>query len=214
MQFDRAEWLGEWENFELYFTSSAPEMQKAWQLAEQAVREQKKNLISAVLFRKGAMAFWQSACYTKTAASPLRLGGWHIEPVNNDDMQITWFDDEHHTLGTWCYSLDSVLEKGLEGKTNFLLCAKDAAPDCSYRCLLTMAPMPERGAKEQGGLISHLHFQFAAQKEQLIKPNGKLCFPHWYATMCDGEAIMLQKCNIVLALHKLPTWNNIEMGTR
>lgn len=210
MQFDRTEWLGEWENFELYFTSSAPEMQKAWKLAEQAVREQKKNLISAVLFRKGAMAFWQSACYTQTPASPLRLGGWHIVPTDGDAIQITWFDDAHRTLGAWRYSLDSVLEKGLEGKPNFLLCAQDAAPDCPYRFLLTMVPMPERSAKEQGRLISHLHFQFAAQKAQLIKPNGKLCSPHWYATMCDGEATLLQKCNIVLALHKLPTWEKLE----
>ena len=57
--------------------------------------------------------------------------------------------------------------------------------------------------KLKGGLISHLHFQFASTREQMIKENGKLKKPHWYATMCDADATMQQRCNIVRALHKL-----------
>lgn len=209
MEFDRTEWLGEWENFELYFTSAAPALQSAWQAAEQAVRTQKKDLVSAMLFRNGAKRFWQDACYTQTLTSPRRLGGWSIAPCGERDVTITWRDDTGCELGAWSYTLDTVLEKGLEGKPNFLLFAPDTAPDCPYRYMLTMPPMPARTEKDHGGLIAHLHFQFAAQRSDLIRPNGSLRHKHWYATMCDGDATLLQKCNIVLALHKLPVWSEL-----
>ena len=69
--------------------------------------------------------------------------------------------------------------------------------------------MPEHAEKEKGGLISHLHFQFGRKKEQIVKSNGKLRKPHWYATMCDADATTLQRCNIVRALHKLPMWKEL-----
>lgn len=69
------------------------------------------------------------------------------------------------------------------------------------RCLLAMEPMPPRTARKTGGLLSHLHFQYASSPE-----NGKLCNPMWYATMCDGDGTLLEQCNIVRALHHLPVW--------
>lgn len=201
MHFDRAEWLGNWENFELYFDDPDPAMRSAWQDAEEAVRNRKKDPVSAFLFRHGAKRFWQDACATRTKESPLCLGGWRVEPSGEGDVTIAWYDDEGKTLGAWRYTVDSVLENGLEKKPNLLLFAPDAAPTCPYRYVLTMPPMPARREKEAGGLISHLHFQFSAEKFNIVKPNGRLQKPHWYATMCDGDATMLQRCRIVRALH-------------
>ena len=64
MNFDRSEWIGNWENFELYFTDDAPAMVRSWEDAEKSVKENKNGLISAILFRHGAKRFWQDACYT------------------------------------------------------------------------------------------------------------------------------------------------------
>ena len=51
MNFDRSEWIGNWENFELYFTDDAPAMVRSWEDAEKSVKENKNGLISAILFR-------------------------------------------------------------------------------------------------------------------------------------------------------------------
>lgn len=42
MRFDRTEWIGNWENFELYFTDTDPAMCKAWEDAETAIPLQRK----------------------------------------------------------------------------------------------------------------------------------------------------------------------------
>jgi len=201
MEFDRTQWLGNWENFELYFDDPHPDMCRAWAAAEEAVRARKKNLVSALLFRNGAKAFWQEACCTKTKESPCRLGGWRVNPAGKADVTIEWYADTKKSLGCWQYTLESILEKGLEGKPNILLLAPDAPLDCPYRFVLSMAPMPARREKDSGGFISHLHFQFSAEKSKLIKPDSHLRHPHWYATMCDADATMLQRCQIVRALH-------------
>ena len=117
MTYCQDAWLGAWENFENYFTDESPAIMQAWVDAEASIKENKKSLLSAFLFRKGA--------------------------------------------------------------------------------------------KEQGGLISHLHFQYASCREQLLKKNGRLRATHWYATMCDGDATLLQRCNIVRAMHKLEIWTEI-----
>jgi len=201
MQFDRAEWFGSWENFELYFDDPDPAMQAAWTDAEQAVRTKKKNPVAAMVFRHGAKRFWQDACGTRTDESPCRLGGWRVQPEGERDVRIEWLDDARQSLGSWRYTEESILEKGLEGKPNIVLFAPDAPAGCPYRYLLSMAPMPARAEKDHGGLISHLHFQFAAEKTGLIKPGGHLRRPHWYATMCDADVTMQQRCRIVRALH-------------
>ncbi len=79
---------------------------------------------------------------------------------------------------------------------------KEKAGPFSY--LISMEPMPERSQKDQGGLISHVHFQYASQMEKLVNSKGKLKHRHWYATMCDGDADEKQRCNIVRAMHGLP----------
>lgn len=212
MEFDRTEWIGNWENFELYFTDQNPAMCRAWEDAEIATKERKKNMISAFLFRNGAKQFWIDGCYTITDENKVRLGGWHVTPVGGEDSQdisVEWLDENQNSLGTYVYTLDTVLEKGLEGKENYLLYAEDAPSDSPFRYLLSMPPMPDHAEKLKGGLICHLHFQFAGTKEQIIKSNGKLRKPHWYATMCDADVTMLQRCNIVRALHKLEVWEKL-----
>lgn len=207
MAYDFSEWVGSWENFELYFDDPHPAMRQAWQEAEQAIRTRKKDPVSAILYRNGAKRFWQDACYTKTDANPYRLGGWRVAADGDDALAVEWLAEDGASLGLWHYRLDTVIQKGLEGKVNYLFCASDATPDCPFGCFLTMAPMPARAEKESGGLIAHLHFQFAAKKEDLLKPGDRLRHPHWYATLCDAEATMLQRCNIVRALHKLDVWD-------
>lgn len=209
MEFDRSEWLGNWENFELYFTDDAPAMVKTWEDAERAVKENKNGLISAILFRHGAKRFWQDACYTVNDENPVKLGGWKIEACGSRNIILEWFDTAGVSIGRYEYGLDSVVEKGLEGKPNFLLRAVNAPEGCPFGYMMSMPPMPEHEEKNQGGLISHLHFQFAPDRDELIKPNGKLRHPHWYATMCDRDATLLQRCNIVRAMHKLNVWEKL-----
>ena len=102
-----------------------------------------------------------------------------------------------------------ISQKDRKSNENYLLHAENAPQDDPFAYLLSMPPMPEHAEKEKGGLISHLHFQFGRKKEQIVKSNGKLRKPHWYATMCDADATMLQRCNIVRALHKLPVWKEL-----
>lgn len=209
MDFDRTEWIGNWENFELYFMDESPAMVRSWEDAERAVKENKNGLISAILFRHGAKRFWQDACYTVNKENPVMLGGWKVEPSGKENITIGWFDVEGSSLGCYTYGLDMVVEKGLEGKINYILKAEDAPDGCPFRYMLSMPPMPEHEEKNRGGLISHLHFQYASGRDMLIKANGKLKNPHWYATMCDRDATLLQRCNIVRAMHKLDTWDRL-----
>ena len=209
MKFDRTQWLGNWENFELYFTDTDPAMCRAWEDAEFATKNRKKDMVSAFLFRHGAKQFWMDGCYTITKENKVKLGGWRICPVEHEGVSVEWLDENKNSLGTFVYTLDTILEKGLEGKENYLLYAKDAPENSPFRYLLSMPPMPDHSEKLNGGLICHLHFQFGSAKEQIVKTNGKLKKPHWYATMCDADATMLQRCNIVRALHKLEVWEKL-----
>ena len=62
----------------------------------------------------------------------------------------------------------------------------------------------------EGGLLSHLHFQYASGPEHLFDPDtNALRSPLWYATMCDGDGTLLEQCNIVRALHRLPVWEEL-----
>ena len=68
----------------------------------------------------------------------------------------------------------------------------------------------QRGSYQNGGLLSHLHFQYAAQPEALFDPETKkLRNPMWYATMCEDAGTVLEQCNIVRALHRLPVWEKL-----
>lgn len=67
----------------------------------------------------------------------------------------------------------------------------DAPNECQFRYMLAMEPMPEREERLNGGLLSHLHFQYASRLELLFK-DGKLNKQMWYATMCDGDGELLE----------------------
>ena len=204
MEYRPSDWLGRWQNFESYFNPEEPYLNKAWQAAEAAGAQMP-------MFRQGGVkAFWQRACVTVTPENPHTLGGWEITPAEGDKLCIRWLAQDGTDLGQAVYHLETVLEKGLEGKENALFVAEDAGENWPFRCLLAMEPMPARTARQDGGLLSHLHFQYASRAEQLFDPDSrKLRNPMWYATMCDGDGTLLEQCNIVLALHRLPVWETL-----
>ena len=202
MEFNQKEWLGCWVNFESYIYSEEPAMQKCWEDAEGVAR-------MMPMFKNGAKAFWQMACNTVNDENAVRLGGWHIE-ADHDGMQIEWVGENGENLGKQTYTLSAIVPKGLEAKENFLFEAKDAPGGWPFRYLLAMAPMPPRSALEEGGLLSHLHFQYAGKLENILK-DDILVKPMWYATMCAGDGTALDRCNIVRALHHLPKWNQLTV---
>lgn len=221
MKYQTCDWLGKWKNFESYINSADPYLEKAWQDAEAAAGKMP-------MFQGGAKKFWQKVCVTATPENPHVLGGWNITAAEISNaaggdaesaavadelpaaLRIEWLAEDGTSLGSSVYHLDSILEKGLEGKENFLFVAEDAAPDWAFRCLLAMEPMPQRGSYQNGGLLSHLHFQYAAQPEALFDPETKkLRNPMWYATMCEDAGTVLEQCNIVRALHRLPVWEKL-----
>lgn len=203
MEYHMNDWLGQWQNFEQYLTSTEPALLRAWQNAEEAVTSMKMPM-----FRNGAKAFWQKACVTTSPENPHTLGGWNITAAEADKLCIEWTDANGNGLGKAVYHLETLLQKGLEGKENLLFVAEDVPGNWPFRCLLAMEPMPPRTARKSGGLLSHLHFQYASSPDKLFDPeSGTLRSPMWYATMCDGNGTLLEQCNIVLALHRLPVWS-------
>ncbi len=202
MIFDKEEWLGSWVNFESYIYSAEAAMKQCWAEAEELAQ-------TMPMFKNGAKAFWRMACNTINAENTVRLGGWQIDATEKG-MSIEWFAENGSSLGKHNYILSTIIPKGLEAKENLLFEAIDAPEGWPFRYLLAMAPMPERSAKNNGGLLSHLHFQYAGSPEKLLK-DGVLCKPMWYATMCDGDGDLLQQCNILRALHHLPVWNELPI---
>ena len=71
MEFHPNDWLGRWQNFESYITSTDPHLQLAWQEAEAAAA-------ALPMFKSGAKQFWQTACVTTSIGNPHTLGGWTI----------------------------------------------------------------------------------------------------------------------------------------
>ena len=201
MEFHQTDWLGRWNNFESYLTSTDPHMQVAWRDAE--------GVAAALpMFKNGAKAFWQMACVTTSIGNPRTLGGWEIAPAGSDKLCIEWLADDGAPLGRAIYHLDRVLERGLEGKENALFMAENVAADWPFRCLLAMEPMPPRAARLQGGLLSHLHFQYANDLHTLVATDEAtgvetLRNPRWYATMCANEGTVEDRCAIIRALHHL-----------
>lgn len=204
MEFVVKEWLGVWDNFEGYIDSKDSYMQMVW---DEVVIACESNPALKKMFPHGAKKFWEQACNTITEENLVRLGGWSIEE-KDQGLQIAWLDESGKEIGCYEYELDQIVEKGLEGKQNLLFIAKNAPETCAFRYLLAMEPMPERFARENGGLLSHLHFQYASRLDMLIQED-KLCRPFWYATMCAGDSSILEKCNIVRALHRMPVWEQL-----
>lgn len=59
-----------------------------------------------------------------------------------------------------------------------------------------------------GGLLSHLHFQYANDLHTLVSTDEAtgtetLRNPRWYATMCANEGTAEDRCAIIRALHHL-----------
>ena len=205
MDYHANDWLGRWQNFESYLTSADPVLMKAWQEAEEAVASMKMPM-----FRDGAKTFWQKVCVTSSPENPCTLGGWNITPAEAEKLCIEWLDADGNPLGKAVYHVETILQKGLEGKENLLFVAEAVPENWPFRCLLAMEPMPPRTARQNGALLSHLHFQYASNSNKLFDPeNGKLHNPMWYATMCDGDGTRLEQCNIVRALHQLPVWDEL-----
>lgn len=204
MEFQKSEWIGKWENFERYLISDDPYITAVWEEAEQVCKE---NPMLAKMFSGGVKNFWEKSCATVTKENPILLGGFRAAD-SDGGIEITWLDNCDNEIGTYRYTVEKIIEKGLEGKENFLFFADDAAIDCPFRYVLAMEPMPERAARESGGLISHLHFQFADSIRKLIDGN-QLCQPYWYATVCAGDSSILEKCNIIRALHRMPVWSEL-----
>ncbi len=201
MEFKKHEWIGNWENFEKYIYSEDTAMQQCWAEAEEAAK-------AMPMFKQGVKSFWKMACNTITPENPVRLGGWKISGTENG-IEIQWLDEKGTDLGSYSYVCKDIIPNGLEAKENYLFEAKEAPSSWPFRYLLAMEPMPSRTAKASGALLSHLHFQYASTLESLLKEDGTLCNPMWYATMCDEDGDLLDKCNIVQALHRMKRWEKL-----
>ena len=79
-----------------------------------------------------------------------------------------------------------------------------APAGCPFSVLVVMDPMPERAALASGGLLSHLHFQYASDDGMLLRAESTLRKRMWYPTMCAAEGTLRDRCGIARALHKLP----------
>ena len=200
MNYQQKDWIGSWQNFEAYLNSTEPAMQKSWTEAEAAAA-------ALPMFKAGVKMFWQQACCTAIAGPT--LGGWQIEAANAQDLRITWLDASGQPLDTAVYHFTGTLAKGLEGAECARFETESALQHPQFHCLLAMVPLPDRAAHQHGGLLSHLHFQYAASWNALISTDGKLCHPMWYPTMCDGAGTLLERCNIVRAMHQLPVWKEL-----
>lgn len=199
MNFEKEQWLGNWQNFEEYMNGKEPALNQVWKEAEEAAS-------SMPMFQGGVLSFWKKACRTVTDENSAVLGGWKITSTRENELQIEWLDGKRNTLYCGIYHLQEIIEKGLEGKKNFLFVSED---ECPFRYLLAMEPMPERGSYRTGGLLSHLHFQYAGKREELLDKKNSLLNPMWYATMCEDEGTLLDRCNIILAMHRLPLWKQL-----
>lgn len=79
-----------------------------------------------------------------------------------------------------------------------------APAGCPFSVLVAMDPTPERAALASGGLLSHLHFQYASDDGMLLRADSTLRKRMWYPTMCAAEDTLRDQCDIVRTLHKLP----------
>ena len=219
MEFKKQEWIGEWENFELSITDTNPYMQSCWEEAQHTAEAMAaQNPGVAAMASHGIKNFWQQACVTVTAQNPTCIGGWTIsdnetakdvvEAAEKEGIVISWKDTAGNEIASAFYVVDEIIERGLEGKPNFIFKAEKIAEGSPFAYVLAMEPMPERKAVQNGGLLSHLHYQFASEKSSLIKEDKTLVNPRWYATMC-AKGSLLARCNIVRALHRLKAWEKL-----
>lgn len=207
MQIDARDWIGNWENFELWIDTQTPELERTWHEVEAAVAEMPPR--AKAMFGDDPRSFWRRACSTATPESPTRLGGWHITAAGNPEVEldIEWLAEDGSSLGRGTYALDRIVERGLEGKPNVLLHGHGNDLPAAYSWLLAMEPMPERGARDRGGLLAHTHFQFGSSQEAIVTADGALANPRWYPTMCDAAREDGERIRVIRALHHLSEAN-------
>lgn len=117
------------------------------------------------------------------ASSPAAESG----STDNASLAIEWFAEDDTSLDTYEYAIDHVIEHGLEGSPTFVFRTADpAAEDSPFRWLLAINPLPSRKAFAEGGLLSHLHFQYANDLHTLVATDEAtgaetLRNPRWYA---------------------------------
>lgn len=211
MEFKKQEWIGEWENFELSITDTNPYMQSCWDEAQhtaEAMAAQNPGL--AAMASHGIKNFWQQACATVTTQNSTCIGGWTISDnetakdavkvAEKEGIVISWKDTAGNEIASAFYVVDEIIERGLEGKPSFIFRTKNIAEGSPFAYLLAMEPMPERKAVQNGGLLSHLHYQFASEKSSLIKEDKTLVNPRWYATMC-AKGTLLVLNGVILYVH-------------
>ena len=131
-------------------------------------------------------------------------GDTHLGGDDFDHVIIDWLAGPDRSLGRYRYRLDRTIAKGLEGKPCYVFHATDAPAGCPFSVLVAMDPMPERAALASGGLLSHLHFQYANDDGMLLRAESTLRKRMWYPTMCADEGTLRDQCDIVRTLHKLP----------
>ena len=192
---NQTKWIGEWENFENYINSENEYILKCWKNAESVA-----GLMP--MFQHGVKNFWKKSCFTTTKDNPISIDRWNVESIV-DGLKITWFLKDG-TSYAYDYHLETMVEKGLENKESYLFVSD--TKDTPFTYLLAMEPMPD---KTEGGLLPHLHFQYGKNKEDIVK-DDMLVNPVWYATMVDKDGTLLQKCNLLNALHRLPSWEKLD----
>lgn len=123
--FDITDWLGEWESFEHYIDSDDAAIQQTWEAAEQAVLANPKM---APMAARGIRTFWSMACSTTSPENIIHIGYWRVnEPAaesgSTDDaaLAIEWFAEDDTSLDTYEYTIDHVIEHGLEGSPTFVV---------------------------------------------------------------------------------------------
>ncbi len=190
-----SKWNGNWENFENYIDNEDIHILNCWKNAEEICRV-------IPMFQNGVKNFWKKACFTTTKDNLVSIDTWAVE-ASNDGLDITWTLKDG-SIWRNHYVLNSIVEKGLENKESYLFVSD--SKETPFTFLLVMEPMPD---KTKDGLLSHLHFQYGKTLDELVQEN-QLVNPMWYATMVDKDGSLLQKCNLLNAMHHLPILEKLD----
>ncbi len=189
-------WCGEWINFEEFIDNQNEHMKKSWDEAEMFCNKMP-------MFSHGVKAFWKMACNSTNQENTEVIKKWIIQ-TSGDNLEIEWIFE--NKMFKDIYHYQETITSGLENKENYLFVGEKESP---FKYVLSMEPMPTKEEYQNGGLLPHLHYQYASKLENLY--DGSLKNKNWYPTMVYNEnTTLLEQCNIVRALHHLPLWNQIE----
>lgn len=201
---NRDEWLGDWVSFESYIDSDDPMIVGTWEEARHACAANPKM---AMMAQGDPRDFWRAVCRTTGPNNDVPIAAWHVEPASGvaDGVSITWKGIDGTVLGTYDYGLDRVIPHGLEGAPTNVFAASDAPAGSPFSWLIAIDPVPAHESRVGGGLISHVHFQYDASLDRLVDDRDALRNPRWYPTMCADEGDVADRCDVIRALHRLPT---------